>query len=57
MDEFMSILVMVLVLWLAGFGVVFLSMDFRHYNEVARQCNEQGFIQNKTTRIKCAVEK
>ena len=57
MDDFMGIVVIVLALVLAVFGALHLSMDFRHYNEVFKQCNEQGYIQNKTTRIKCAVEK
>jgi hypothetical protein len=56
-DMFFPVVVMVLVGVLATFGVMYLAMDFRHYNEVVKQCNEQGYIQNKTTRIKCAVEK
>ena len=41
---------------LAVFGSLFLTMDFRHYNEIHNQCKEQGFIQNETTRITCKVE-
>ena len=42
---------------LAFFGVVFLAMDYRHFSDVAKQCEKQGFIQNNTTRIQCRVEK
>lgn len=41
---------------LAVFGSLFLTMDFRHYNKIHNQCKEQGFIQNRTTRITCKVE-
>ena len=57
MDDFMGIVVLVLVLVLAVFGAIHMSMDFRHFNEIAKQCNEQGYIQNKTVRIKCVMEK
>ena len=51
-----------LILWcvvamLAVFGVGHLTMDFRHFEEIAAQCEKQGYIQNDTTRIICTKEK
>ena len=42
---------------LAVFGVAHLTMDFRHFKEIAAQCEKQGYIQNDTTRIICTKEK
>ena len=56
-DVFFPLVVFAAMLVLAIAGAMFFVMDFRHFNEVVKQCTEQGYIQNKTTRIKCAVEK
>jgi hypothetical protein len=46
-----------LVLALAIIGVVHLTMDFRLFKQVVEQCEQQGYIQNDTTRIVCHKEK
>ena len=55
-DSVLLGLVVTVVVFLAAGGVVHLAMDFRHYNDLYKQCKEQGFVQNQTTRITCKVE-
>lgn len=56
-DDTFTITFFIGLITLAVFGVVFLAMDYRHFSDVAKQCEKQGFIQNNTTRIQCRVEK
>lgn len=49
-------LIVVGTLVLATFGGMYLVMDYRHFREIERHCTAQGYIQNQTTRITCAVE-
>lgn len=57
MDEFAVIVILV---WLfagtCSLGLFGLS-DFREFDSIKKQCQESHFIQNKTTRITCEVEK
>jgi len=55
-DAVLRGLVTTVVVVLAAGGVVHLALDFRHYSELYKQCKEQGFVQNQTTRITCKVE-
>lgn len=48
-----SIIVVMVVLALAIFGLITLTMDFRYFGDVQKQCAELGYIQNKTVRIYC----
>ena len=56
-DDSLTISFFIGLITLAVFGVAFLAMDFRHFSDVTKQCEKQGFIQNSTTRIQCRVEK
>jgi len=56
MDGFFGIIVFVALVTLATFGGIHLTMDFRHFLEVEKQCKAQGYIQNQTTRILCSIE-
>ena len=56
-DDIFTISVFIGFMTLAVFGAMFLVMDFRHFSDVAKQCDKQGYIQNETTRIQCRVEK
>ena len=49
-------IILFIIIMLAVGGAVHLSSDFRHFDEVVKQCKKQGFIQNQTTRITCKVE-
>ena len=55
-DEIFATVFFAGVFTLAVFGCMFLAMDYRHFSDVAKQCEKQGFIQNNTTRIQCRVE-
>ena len=58
MDDMIPGLVLFVALSaLAVFGVGHLTMDFRHFEEIAAQCEKHGSIQNDTTRIICTKEK
>lgn len=37
-------------------GIIFFSGDFRHFGDIEKQCESQGYIQNSTTRIICHKE-
>lgn len=41
---------------LAIIGTIFLASDFRHFNRIVKQCDENGFIQNETIRVMCHRE-
>ena len=56
-DDTFTITFFIGLITFAVFGVVFLAMDYRHFSDVTKQCEKQGFIQNNTTRIQCRVEK
>jgi len=56
MDDAGGLVLLFGICILAVVGGIHLAMDFRHYNELYKQCQEQGFIQNETTRITCKVE-
>lgn len=55
-DMFGAIVVIVAVTILSVIGATHLIMDFRHFDMIEKQCKEQGYIQNKTVRIKCQKE-
>ena len=58
MDEFGPTLIMVcVVLALAIVGVVNLSLDMRYFGTLVHECKTQGYIQDKTTRLYCGLEK
>ena len=56
-DDFGGMVFVFIVFILAGVGVVHIASDYRHFNDIAKQCEQQGYIQNETTRIQCKVEK
>ena len=57
MDDMVGVIIALIVVFaLSTIGVGHLVMDFRHFNEITEQCEEQGYIQNKTVRIKCQKE-
>ena len=56
MGDIFAAIVIGCVVGLAALGVSTMMMDFRHFDDVVRQCKEQGYIQDKTTRVLCVVE-
>lgn len=57
MDDIGDFIVGIVLTLLMILGTVFVFADFRHYTVIYQQCEKQGFIQNKYTRINCSVEK
>jgi hypothetical protein len=51
-----SIIIALLIVALAVFGIISLVTDNRYFKDIESQCKQQGYIQNKTTRIICKVE-
>jgi hypothetical protein len=51
-----SIIIALLIVVLAVFGIISLVTDNRFFKDIESQCKQQGYIQNKTTRIMCKVE-
>ena len=56
MDDIFGMIIAVALIVLATLGSVHLAMDFRHFDDVEKQCKAQGYIQNQTTRILCSIE-
>lgn len=57
MDDLPGLVVCVFVaVCLAVCGVVFIFTDNRQFRDIEAQCKQQGYIQDKTTRILCSVE-
>ena len=57
MDEFLEAIVVAILTVLCAFGAVHLLSDVRHFDEVVKQCKEQGYIQNDKVRVMCSLEK
>jgi hypothetical protein len=56
MDDSPGIIIALLTVALAVFGIISLVTDNRYFKDIESQCKQQGYIQNKTTRIMCKVE-
>ena len=57
MDELLAI---ILVTWFVAATVVsaqFAIVDYRDFGNIVKQCEKQGFIQDKTIRVSCSVDK
>jgi hypothetical protein len=57
MDEVLAI---ILVTWFVTATVVsaqFAIVDYRDFGNIVKQCEKQGFIQDKTIRVSCSVDK
>ena len=52
-DMFGTFIIIVAVFILSVIGATHLIIDVRHFDMIEKQCKEQGYIQNKTVRIKC----
>lgn len=51
---------MILVAWFSiatAITVQFAVVDYRDFDRVVKQCEKQGFIQDKTVRVSCSVDK
>ena len=56
-DGFLGMVVAFIVAALTTCGAAFMVMDFRYFGTIAAQCEERGYIQSNTVRIKCTIEK
>ena len=56
MDNVVPFIIAVILAVLSSFGFISLVTDTRHFNDIEAQCKQQGYIQDKTTRILCSVE-
>lgn len=57
MDAIIAKFFITVIAILVGIGIAHIVIDHRSFAEIKMQCEKQGFIQDKTTRIKCEVEK
>ncbi len=57
MEDVSVAIIALAILTLAFIGVLHIAGDSRSFETIIEQCEKQGFIQNKITRIKCEVEK
>jgi hypothetical protein len=56
MDNVVPFIIAVPLAVFSTVGIIALSTDSRHFGDIEAQCKQQGYIQNKTTRIICKVE-
>lgn len=56
MDTFGAMIVLTLVVMSMVVSAIFISNDYRHFNQVVKQCTERGYIQNDHVRILCKPE-
>lgn len=49
-------IVVIVVGTLIGAGIGHFALDYRHFDQIKRDCTERGFIQNDKVRINCSVE-
>lgn len=56
MEEVFTIVVILCVFILAVFGVTLLAGDYRLFDNIVKQCETQGYIQNQTIRLTCTKE-
>ena len=50
----------ILVVWFSLATVIavqFAVVDYRNFDSIVKQCDKQGFIQDKTIRVSCSVDK
>lgn len=55
-DNFLGVQIILLVGCLMVVGVAHLVGDYRHFDQITRDCKERGFIQNDMIRLNCSVE-
>lgn len=55
-EGYLLAMLVVCVVALAIVLTFFLTSDFRHFNRIVKQCDENGFIQNETIRVICHRE-
>ena len=51
---------MILLAWFSiatAITIQFVVVDYRDFDRVVKQCEKQGFIQDKAQRISCSLEK
>lgn len=50
----------IFVIIFAGFAAVGMTatmLDLRHFDTIVKECKEQGYVQDDTTRVLCVVQK
>jgi len=56
MDELIAIILISWLVFTSTCTLQFGVTDYRKFSDITEQCNKQGFIQDKTTRIICKEE-
>lgn len=57
MDEVLGIILVVWFVIATTFTIQFAIVDYRDFSKIVNQCEKQGFIQDKTIRVLCGVDK
>ena len=55
-NDFLGLMIIFIVCVLMTVGVAHLVGDYRHFDQITRDCKERGFIQNEVIRLNCSVE-
>lgn len=57
MEEAFGITLLVWFVIATTCTIQFAIIDYRDFNSIVKQCEKQGFIQDKTIRVSCSLEK
>ena len=57
MDDVLGAILVTWVVIATTFTIQFAIVDYRNFDKIVQQCEKQGFIQDKTIRVSCSVEK
>ena len=57
MDELLAIILVAWFVTATCISINFSIVDYRDFDRIVKQCEKQGFIQDKTIRVSCTVEK
>lgn len=56
MDAIGAMIVFIIGMVCIAISVIFISNDYRHFDQVVKQCTDRGYIQNNNVRIMCKPE-
>lgn len=57
MEELLGIILVASFAITTTVAINFTMTDYRDFSSVVKQCEKQGFIQDKTIRVSCSLEK
>ena len=57
MEELLGIILVASFAITTSVAINFTVTDYRDFSNIVKQCEKQGFVQDKTIRVSCSVDK